>query len=976
MASYLRAMARHVHAAGLVSIVASFLLLALSAALHGNAAHAAVVCPNATIENGLYTIYETPQPSCSLGSGDTFLAFRDTGNAMTTWLWQGGSLPGPDYATTASLSGANCSLIGNLVYGQIGATCTVVWTWGTGNTATMTFTVNAGSPFNSATVTSLILTGGAFGGPLQQPTITSISPSQGPAAGGTPVTITGTDFIGATKVSFGSTDVSAANFTSLSDTQIVVNAPARSGTVNVSVTTAGGTTTDPGTANDFTYIAPPHITAIWSSTSIPANGAATSQLVLNLTNLNTSTLTQVSIANSVLPAGLQIASVPVTSCGGTTSGSIGGTSFSLVGGTLALDSSCQVALDVVANVATTSTFISGVASALESGAGGSGATSIPLTSTAVATTIEGVSGFGQSAPLNSQFAAPLVVRVRDYAGNPMPGAEVIFTPPAAGASATLSTPSLTDSDGKVSVTATANGIAGNYTVSAFVSGGPGPVLFALSNNLISQTITFTSTPPANAAIGGTPYTVTADASSGLPVTFSIDPASSAVCAISGNTVSFTGPGSCVILADQPGNGVYGPAPTATHTAISVSDTASQQATAVGEHLSQRANLIVSFQFDAGRQIDRLLQAGQQGGGSGGQFTDGQTATPLASAASPSRLSGPGAANLASAGASDLFGLKAAIESYLMAGASGNFSRVQYAGPATINADFASGFDGSFSTSLSQIMDWQQKQDAALGWGDGSASAAMPFDLWAEGTYASFDGNSDGHFGLLTLGADYIVNPQFLAGVYAQFDSTRQTSAADIDGNGWMAGAYATARLGENVFWQGRAAWGQSSNDIDTTITTGAFDTTRWLIHSELSGRWDVGNGLMISPTASFTHFEENADSYVDSLGATVPDVTARLSQLKLAPRIAYGFATGNGTWIEPSLSPELLWNFASTQAQGIGSLGGTATGPDGLRGRIKAGLKVTTPTGVSLAAEGSYDGIGASGDYQAIAGQIGLLVPF
>ncbi|MDE3131392.1 MAG: hypothetical protein KGL16_09590, partial [Acidobacteriota bacterium] len=37
----------------------------------------------------------------------------------------------------------------------------------------------------------------------------------------------------------------------------------------------------------------------------------------------------------------------------------------------------------------------------------------------------------------------------------------------------------------------------------------------------SQTITFTSTPPANAAVGGT-YTVTATASSGLAVTFTID----------------------------------------------------------------------------------------------------------------------------------------------------------------------------------------------------------------------------------------------------------------------------------------------------------------------------------------------------------------------------------------------------------------------------------------------------------------------
>src|ERR1019366_8471658 len=70
--------------------------------------------------------------------------------------------------------------------------------------------------------------------------------------------------------------------------------------------------------------------------------------------------------------------------------------------------------------------------------------------------------------------------------------------------------------------------------------------FALSKG--SQTITFTSTARSSATVGGPTYTVAATASSGLPVSFTIDAASSSVCSISGATVSFVGPGTCTIDA--------------------------------------------------------------------------------------------------------------------------------------------------------------------------------------------------------------------------------------------------------------------------------------------------------------------------------------------------------------------------------------------------------------------------------------------
>jgi hypothetical protein len=72
----------------------------------------------------------------------------------------------------------------------------------------------------------------------------------------------------------------------------------------------------------------------------------------------------------------------------------------------------------------------------------------------------------------------------------------------------------------------------------------------------TQTISFTSTAAANSAAGDT-YDVTATGgASGNPVTFTIDPASTSICSISGATVTFNQAGICVIDANQAGNAQY------------------------------------------------------------------------------------------------------------------------------------------------------------------------------------------------------------------------------------------------------------------------------------------------------------------------------------------------------------------------------------------------------------------------------------
>jgi hypothetical protein len=78
---------------------------------------------------------------------------------------------------------------------------------------------------------------------IYSPSINSLSPSQGPAAGGTVITITGVGLTGATGVSFGGTPGTAITpDLSTPDTKLTVTAPAGvAGAATVTVTTATGT---------------------------------------------------------------------------------------------------------------------------------------------------------------------------------------------------------------------------------------------------------------------------------------------------------------------------------------------------------------------------------------------------------------------------------------------------------------------------------------------------------------------------------------------------------------------------------------------------------------------------------------------------------------------------------------------------------------------------------------------------------------
>jgi uncharacterized delta-60 repeat protein len=162
--------------------------------------------------------------------------------------------------TNVTITGTNFTGATSVAFGGDAATnVTVV------NATTLTATTPAGT---AGAASVIVATAGGTNSAnslytyvTPPPTVTSISPSSGTTLGGTSVTLTGTNFIGATSVTFGGS--AATNVSVVNATTITATTPAGSaGTASVIVTTPAGT----NSANSlYTYVAPPAGPVAWLS---------------------------------------------------------------------------------------------------------------------------------------------------------------------------------------------------------------------------------------------------------------------------------------------------------------------------------------------------------------------------------------------------------------------------------------------------------------------------------------------------------------------------------------------------------------------------------------------------------------------------------------------------------------------------------------------------------------------------------------
>jgi hypothetical protein len=117
------------------------------------------------------------------------------------------------------------------------------------------------------------------------PVVTGVSPSAGPAAGGTPITITGTDLtsaLGSTGITVGGRTATSVACTS--STQCTALTPAGVGTQDV-VVAAGSQRSASGVADRFTLVSAPSITAIAPRSGPPAGGTTVTITGSNLTSV-------------------------------------------------------------------------------------------------------------------------------------------------------------------------------------------------------------------------------------------------------------------------------------------------------------------------------------------------------------------------------------------------------------------------------------------------------------------------------------------------------------------------------------------------------------------------------------------------------------------------------------------------------------------------------------------------------------------
>jgi hypothetical protein len=143
---------------------------------------------------------------------------------------------------------------------------------------------------------------------VAQPTVTSVSPASGPAAGGTTVTITGANFTANATVRFGATP--ATNVSCPGTTSCTATSPAgTAGTVNITVTTPAGISAT-SAADQFTYVATPVVT--YAAQTPITYGAALTNNLNATTAYGTTSLTSGGTTSYTAALGTG-PSVPVTS---------------------------------------------------------------------------------------------------------------------------------------------------------------------------------------------------------------------------------------------------------------------------------------------------------------------------------------------------------------------------------------------------------------------------------------------------------------------------------------------------------------------------------------------------------------------------------------------------------------------------------------------------------------------------------------
>jgi hypothetical protein len=220
----------------------------------------------------------TPSGTSATSSADQFIYTNAPAPTVTGVTPNSGTTPGGNQVV---ITGANFTGASAVMFGSVAVTS---FTVNSDNSITATAPPEAAGTVDVTVTTpsGTSATGSAdhytyTNVSAPAPAVTAVSPNTGSSAGGQTVTLTGTNFSGATAVTFGGT--AATSFTINSDTSVTATAPAHSAAVvDIQVTTNNGTSST-GSADQFTYLSTPAPTVTSLGTTSGSTAGGTSVVI-------------------------------------------------------------------------------------------------------------------------------------------------------------------------------------------------------------------------------------------------------------------------------------------------------------------------------------------------------------------------------------------------------------------------------------------------------------------------------------------------------------------------------------------------------------------------------------------------------------------------------------------------------------------------------------------------------------------------
>jgi hypothetical protein len=707
-----------------------------------------------------------------------------------------------------------------------------------------------------------------------RPTVTSVAPNSGPTRGGTRVTITGTSFTGAPQVSFGGS--AATNVVVVNATTITAITPAHAaGTVNVRVTTPGGTGTG---AALFTYVTPsPTVTSVAPPTGPTAGGTPVAIIGTNLTGATAVTFggrpaTNVIVISPTVVVAITPAhaagpvDVTVTTPGGT---AIGNSLFTYV-------PAAPTVISVSPNNGSTE-----------------GGTTVAITGT--------------------NLTGATAVR---FGGTPAASFTVVNR-----TTITARTPAHTAGSVNVQVVTPAGTGTG---VSVFTYVAPRPDVLSLSPN-------------RGPAVGGTTVTIRGSNFTGATrVVFGTTPAASFVVVnattitavtpphaagtVSVRVVTPSGPGEAAgaftyfgssrstIVSISPGTG-----PTTGGTNVTITGTGFTGATAVAF-----GGAAASFTVVSATTISAITPAHKEGSVNVRVTTPGGVARAVSAFTYTAAVTNADSERLRDV---------QIMLTKIAAQASG--AAISGAVGAAVSEGFAS--DGELISQNGDALRFNFSAEPRARGTDALASKAPPPDkrarppsdwrFWAEvrGTgWSSTPLQGDIRGGQVNsfLGATYKLSNDALLGVFGGYESlsyTTQILNGRLDGSGWTVGGYFGWRVMPGLRLDGAIAHAGIDYDVGSGGAIGAFPAQRWIGTLNLTGTMRADTWL-IEPSAGAFMVWERDGAFTDNLGVLQAQRDFSVGRASAGAKAIYPFRWTDTIALAPYIGLYADYYFSSDTA--------------------------------------------------------------